>query len=75
VESSAREKVGTDPPRVHYHALDRVTDRFAYLAFLTVVGVGLALMTLGLAATAIIFFLQRRRSLRGHEQHTVRSRP
>ena len=53
-----------------------MTEQFAYLAFLTVVGVGLALMTLGLAATAVIFFLQRRKSQRGHEQqqHTVRSR-
>jgi hypothetical protein len=40
----------------------RVTERFAYLAFLTVVGTGLAVMTLGLAAIGFLLLRQSRRS-------------
>jgi hypothetical protein len=38
-----------------------MSERFAYLAFLTVVGLGLALMTIGLAAIWL-FLLHRNRS-------------
>jgi hypothetical protein len=42
-----------------------VTERFAYLAFLTVLFTGLLAMTVALAAIAFLLFRQNRRSRTG----------
>jgi hypothetical protein len=42
-----------------------VSERFAYLAFLTVLFTGLLVMTLALAAIAFLLFRQNRRSRAG----------
>jgi hypothetical protein len=42
-----------------------VSERFVYLAFLTVLFTGLAAMTAGLAAVAVLLFRQNRRARTG----------